>query len=259
MIKNVLLLLGVAISLTIAIPEEIHAATPYEQYKAEERAKIAAAVPDIEALRVQLEAAYGISIVPEAKLKSNQEDYAACMYYCWNALSELPAPWVQMVANTSRAKSGKKLTIILPAPSGTMELAGTVAEGIYTPKSNSVKLYSLDSFTMAHELGHAFFEVCRAKQPGFTETWQSYNVSGTYKGRANYWQDTMNDGEYACFVSEYAMISINEDFAESCGYAFVEYAREVQNGTINRRPYLRQKVEYIKALSNAFAGAPILN
>ena len=256
-ITKLLLILGVSLIITASVPVKSQAATPYEQYLAEQRAKIAATVPDPEAMRVQLETVYGINIAAPAALKQNPETYAGQIYYCMDSLASIPAPWVQMVSNTSKAKTGKKLTLNLKVPTGEVYLAGTIADGTYSPKTNSINMNSWDSFTLAHEIGHAFYEVCHSKQPGFTETWQSYNVTGTYKGRANYMNEFTYE-EMASFVDDYAMINMNEDFADTCAYTLLEYATEVQKGSIAKRPYLQLKAEYVKALSNAFAGAPIL-
>ena len=203
-----------------------------------------------------LEKKYGVNIVIPSAYMKTPTSYAMYVSYMTEALSMISPEWVSMVAQVSKQQTGKKLTISIKEYEG-IHLGGTQAEGVYNPSSNSISLASIDSFTLSHEIGHAFYYYCKAKTPNFSAKWTSYNNGISYVGN-NYYNVNFTYAMEACFFSDYSMKDANEDFAETCAYMFYGYTEELVNGTAANKPYLAKKVEYIRKLSNQYAGKRII-
>lgn len=203
-----------------------------------------------------LEAKYGINIKIPANYMKDPTTYAVYLGYINEALGQITPEWIQMVAKLSKAQTGKTLTISVKESSG-IYLAGEVADGVYYYDSNTVSLRSIDATTLAHEIGHALYYVCRKKIPKFDATWMSYNNGIAYVG-SNYWNVDFTYADEQVFTGSYAMQNANEDFAETCAYLFTWYTESLMKGYTANQPYLNKKVQYIRDITTTLYGKRII-
>ncbi|MBO5293018.1 MAG: hypothetical protein J6B10_07560 [Lachnospiraceae bacterium] len=212
-------------------------------------------------IKAQAAALYGIDF-------SFRKDYDACSNYRFvrNVLSNLgeyPAGSVPVIANATKAQTGKNLKFRQRFASNEWVLMdGSVYVGIYSYDSNVVQT-DTDPHTTAHEMGHGMEAVLNAASNGALR-----NVFRQLNGGAGYSQYYFYSGNEElrqnvpdCFVSDYAATSYAEDFAEIFAEAMLcdaaEMAEYYQNGYWSGAVY--QKVMYVKQLFNQYAGAAILN
>ena len=215
----------------------------------------------LERSRAQAATLYGVNF-------SFRKGYDACGNYRFtqrimNGFAEYPAGCVPIIANASKAKTGKTLTFRQRFAQNEMVLMdGSVFTGIYSGDSNLIQTDG-DAETTAHEMGHSMETVLNSASGGVLRTTFDQLNGGVAYSKYYYYDgnEQLRNNVPDCFVSGYSATSFSEDFADTFAQALIydnaELQSDLQKGYCSNALY--QKIMYVKQIFNQYAGAEILN
>ena len=180
-----------------------------------------------------------------------------------NNFQEYPAGCVPVIANATKAKTGKNLTFRQRfAQDEWVLMDGSTTMGIYSYETNLVQT-DCDPETTAHEMGHGMQPILNSVSGGALQATFSQLNSGVQYSKYYYYDgnEELRNNVPDCFVTGYSATSFAEDFADTFAQALLynnaELQEELQKGYCSGALY--QKIMYVKQLFNQYAGAEILN